>query len=139
MRSKKLEKLIKEMTGQSFIVETKKWLWYGFSARVYLTKNYMTIRRDHINFKPVIWHEIGHIKTTKIKMSFFEREYRAEMWALKQSLEKKNIKLFEESLAWVKSWLDVSEPQETPWDKKYARVARKILKDLKPKVLDDAK
>jgi hypothetical protein len=138
MRSYKIEKLIKEVVGEDYTVEVKRWIKDGYGAIVTPSKKLLRIRKDNTDYLPLIWHEMGHIATDKPNDSVYQREIKAQTWALKNLLHYKHIDLFEESIVWMKTWLEY-DGSGTPADLIYRKVAQKLLKDLKKGFKSDKK
>lgn len=101
-REQKLEKYIFNISGLSSKVYSAKNLQGRVGARIF--KCYpivMHISKDCVNFKPLIYHELGHLFTLG-NNCFIIEEVLAQLWAFKTLI--KNKKLYNQSYSWVKRW-----------------------------------
>jgi hypothetical protein len=52
----------------------------------------------------LIWHEIGHLKTSKIDRFCVENEVNAQVWAVKEAKKRGYHKLKKDFINYVKNW-----------------------------------
>ena len=99
----KLEKYIKRYTGINLKVYTIKYHHGGYGAyQKYYLKGYMTINEDLVDFKPLIWHEMGHLMTHDD--DWIKAEYKAQKWALNKLKKLKYNRIYKRSIEWIKRW-----------------------------------
>ena len=122
-RCKPLEKYIKKYTGINLKVYTVKYHHGGYGAyQKYYSRGYMTINEDLTDFKPLIWHEMGHLMMNDGK-GFIEREVDAQLWAFKTLKELNLSKIYRDSLMWVNCrWGSLENDSQNGYGK-----ARKII------------
>lgn len=88
-RSRKIENLIKEITGYSYQVLVKQRLPDGYGAITDNENRVVSICQSQLDNWPLIWHEMGHIVCDVDDQTLAESEYNAQMWALQQLLKRK--------------------------------------------------
>lgn len=103
----KLEKYIKRYTDRDIKVYIVKWLWGGYGAWINSKKGILKIREDDSNFKPLIWHEMGHLMAGA--KSWVKNEVEAQKWALKTLKKLKYKRIYKESINWIQRWGNSSE------------------------------
>ena len=119
LRNKKLERYVKRYTGKEIKAYTVKCIKGGYGA--YMSDRVLRIREDEMDYKPLIWHEIGHLMAWDD--DWVKNEYKAQKWALRK-LKKLNYKnLYKESIEWIKIW---GKRNLTTYDIQY-RIASKLL------------
>jgi len=121
MRNKKLEKYVKRYTGVSLKVITQKWFWGGYGAK-YQSKGILYIREDLLNFKPLIWHEMGHLMDGA--EDWVENEVKAQLAVFKKLKDLGYEKIYRDSLMWVTvRWGN----QNNENNRNYAKARKRIL------------
>jgi len=103
-RNIQLEKYIKRHTGHNVKVFTVKWLKGGYGAKMN-TVTGLKICEEVSTYKPLIWHEMGHLIDED--MNWVKNEIKAQTWALKRLKKLGYNKIYEESLDWIKSWQNI--------------------------------
>ncbi len=119
-RNKRLEKYIELYTGCNIKVITVKWIKGGYGASINSKK--LKIHEDDVDYKPLIWHEMGHLM--RYDKDWVKNEYKAQKWALVTLKKLKYNDIYEESIEWIKGWrFHISGV-------KYEKVAELILKEF---------
>jgi len=115
------------MSGIVVEVRIVKKFWDLVGAKAWPKKQRISFTEDHLDYKPLIWHEMGHLKTQITGYFSIKDEVKAQMWALKELKRRGYKKLYKESVDYVKDW---------GWNKKcpkryvYSRARNIILKKL---------
>jgi len=126
-RNKKLEKYIKRMSGIAVEVRVVKKFWDLVGAKAWPEKQRITFAEDELDYKPLIWHEMGHLKTQITAYFSIKDEVSAQMWALRELRKRGYRKLYKESVDYVKEW---GWNKECPKRYVYSRARNIILKKL---------
>jgi ATP:corrinoid adenosyltransferase len=119
-RSLKLEKYIKRHTGHEIKVFIVKWIKGGFGA--YINNKRLKICEDDMDYKPLLWHEMGHLIDGDY--NWVKNEYKAQKWALKTLKKLKYNNIYQESIEWIKLW---GKRDLTICDRGYRKASRMLL------------
>jgi len=121
-RSKKLEKYIKHYTGKNVKVFIMNWIWGGYGGWYNRKKNILELHKDDADYKPLVWHEMGHLIDKK--RGYVNNEVFACTWHLNRLKALGYNRLYKESLEWYKG-IGHSGCER---DKEYRKVAKIISK-----------
>ena len=121
----KLEKYIKKYTGENIKVFTVKYHKGGYGAYMRGSKGYMTILEELVNFKPLIWHEMGHLLDGDT--NFIKNETKAQLAVFAKLKQLGYQKLYAQSLLWlINRW----GQQANKNNKGYAKAKKQILNTM---------
>ena len=124
-RDIKLEKYIKRYTGKKVTVYVMNWIWGGYGGWYNRRKNILEFHKDGVNYKPLIWHEMGHLMGKA--RGYVNNEVFACSWHLNELKRLKYNRLYNESLEWYKE-IGSSGCER---DKEYRKVSKIISKKYK--------
>lgn len=122
-RDFKLERYVKRYTNIKVKVFLLKYVKGGYGAIMNPFTRELKILYDLKDFKPLIWHEMGHLMTNDY--NWIKREYKVQKWALKTLKRLKYNKIYKESLEWIKTWHDIKNNSRL----KYGKVQKMLLKE----------
>ncbi len=120
-RDIKLEKYIKRYTGHNIQVFTVKWIKGGYGAKINSVTG-MKICESDMHYKPLIWHEMGHLIVGD--NNWIKNEYKAQKWALKTLKKLKYNNIYKDSIEWIKIW---GTRNQTKDDRRYKKVSKILL------------
>lgn len=130
MKINNLQKYIKRYIKKDVKVQIVKFFRNepNCGAKYIVERNILKIREDELDFRPLIWHEMGHIVTSPTSGFSVKNEVNAQLWAMKNLKKLKYKKCYRESLEYIKSW---NIDRKKHWRLNiYARAKNIILKNL---------
>lgn len=105
-RNIKLEKYIKRYTKKDVKVQVVQYFHNepNGGAKFFVERNLLKIVKSDLDFRPLIWHEMGHIVTSPTSGFCIKHEVDAQLWAMRVLKRLKYKKLYKESIEYIKSW-----------------------------------
>ncbi len=101
-----LQKYIKRYTKKDVKIQIVKFFRNdpNGGAKYFVERNLLKIREDELDFRSLIWHEMGHIVTSPTSGFSVKNEVNAQLWVMKNLKKLKYKKLYKESIEYIKSW-----------------------------------
>lgn len=130
-----IQKYIKNVFGLVVHVVIVHHFWGRFGAKVWIGDDeyhhLMKITKRELQWgmpHGLIWHEVGHIKTSGIEQGWIKSEINAELWALRDMKRRGYNRLYQEEIKTVKEeWLKGVDCDK---QRTYKIAGRKVLEIL---------
>lgn len=126
----KLKKYIKRYTKKDVKIHLIKYFRNepNIGAKYFIKKNLLIIVKSELDYRPLIWHEMGHIATSPTSEFCVKNEVNAQLWVMKNLKKLKYKKLYKESIEYIKDW---NIDRVKHWKLNiYSRAKNIILKDI---------